>query len=151
MTVGQRKSIQPVAARMPDGNERNLQQFVNQSTWDPVPVRRIAERLVPQIGPDAFVIDDVSLPPRTPRMSVTVARQWCGALGKKANCRVTVAVTVHAVTDAGPVPLHWALFVPQEWDGDRVRRASATSPMRSGTARSGARRWTCWTGSPTGD
>ncbi|GCB45330.1 Cys-tRNA(Pro) deacylase ybaK [Streptomyces sp. NL15-2K] len=43
-----------MAERLPDGNEQNLQQFVNQSTWDPVAVRRrIAERMVPQIGPDA--------------------------------------------------------------------------------------------------
>ncbi len=54
MMDGRRKSIQAMASRLPDGNEQNLQQFVNQSTWDPVPVRRrIAERLVPQVGPDA--------------------------------------------------------------------------------------------------
>ena len=63
MMDGRRKSVQAMASRLPDGNEQNLQQFVNQSTWDPVPVRRrIAERLVPQIAPDAWVIDDVSFP-----------------------------------------------------------------------------------------
>jgi SRSO17 transposase len=47
MTDGRRKSVQAMATRLPDGNEQNLQQFVNQSTWDPVPVRRrIAERMV---------------------------------------------------------------------------------------------------------
>lgn len=41
--------------RLPDGNERNVQQFVNQSTWDPVPVqRRICERMPPLIGPTAW-------------------------------------------------------------------------------------------------
>jgi SRSO17 transposase len=50
MLDGRRKSIQPMAERLPDGNEQNLQQFVNQSTWDPVPVRRrIAQRMVPLI------------------------------------------------------------------------------------------------------
>lgn len=63
MTDGRRKSIQAMASRLPDGNEQNLQQFVNQSAWDPVPVRRrIARRLVPQIGPDAWAVDDVSFP-----------------------------------------------------------------------------------------
>ncbi|MGW9029391.1 transposase [Streptomyces sp. NPDC055722] len=42
MTDGRRKSIQTMASRLPDGNEQNLRQFVNQSTWDPVPVRRLA-------------------------------------------------------------------------------------------------------------
>ncbi|MFI8183347.1 transposase, partial [Actinacidiphila glaucinigra] len=37
MLDGRRKSIQAMAGRLPDGNEQNLQQFVNQSTWDPVP------------------------------------------------------------------------------------------------------------------
>jgi len=51
MLEGRRKSIQAMAARLPDGNEQNLQQFVNQSTWDPVPVRRrIAERWRPCRG-----------------------------------------------------------------------------------------------------
>ncbi len=63
MLDGRRKSIQAMASRLPDGNEQNLQQFVNQSTWDPVPVqRRIAERMLPLINPTAWVIDDVSVP-----------------------------------------------------------------------------------------
>ncbi|GHI20477.1 hypothetical protein Shyd_18480 [Streptomyces hydrogenans] len=46
MLDGRRKSVQPMAERLPDGNMQALQQFVNQSPWDPLPVRRrIAERL----------------------------------------------------------------------------------------------------------
>jgi hypothetical protein len=40
MLDGRRKSIQGMAERWPDGNEQNLQQFVNQSTCNPVPVQR---------------------------------------------------------------------------------------------------------------
>jgi hypothetical protein len=88
MMDGRRKSIQAMASRLPHGNEQNLQQFVNQSTWDPVPVRRrIARRLVPRIGPDAWAVDDVSFP-KDGRMSVGVAPQYCGALGKQANCQI---------------------------------------------------------------
>ncbi|MFD8368433.1 IS701 family transposase [Streptomyces hygroscopicus] len=130
MTDGRRKSIQAMASRVPDGNEQNLQQFVNQSTWDPVPVRRrIAERIVPRIGPDAWAVDDVSFP-KDGRMSVGVAPQYCGALGKQANCQV--AVSVHAVSDTASCPLNWRLFLPREWADDAVRRRRTGVPRDVG-------------------
>jgi SRSO17 transposase len=87
MLDGRRKSIQPMAERLPDGNERNLQQFVNQSTWDPVPVRRrIAQRKVPQTGPDAWAVDDVSFP-KDGRMSVAVAHQYCERWASRPTAR----------------------------------------------------------------
>ncbi|PNG16220.1 IS701 family transposase [Streptomyces cahuitamycinicus] len=130
MLDGRRKSIQPMAERLPDGNEQNLQQFVNQSPWDPQPVqRRIAERMVPLISPDAFVVDDVSFP-KDGRMSVAVARQYCGALGKQANCQV--AVSVHAVSDTASVPLRWRLFLPKEWEQDSERRGACGVPDEVG-------------------
>ncbi|MEU1465075.1 IS701 family transposase, partial [Streptomyces sp. NPDC005727] len=126
MLDGRRKSIQPMAERLPDGNEQNLQQFVNQSTWDPLPVRRrIAERMMPLIGPDAWAVDDVSFP-KDGRMSVAVAHQYCGALGKQANCQV--AVSVHAVSDTASCPLQWRLFVPEEWAQDAERRQKTGMP-----------------------
>ncbi len=126
MLDGRRKSIQAMASRLPDGNEQNLQQFVNQSTWEPVPVqRRINERLLPLIGPAAWVIDDVSMP-KDGRMSVGVAPQYCGALGKRANCQV--AVSVHAASDTASCPLQWRLFVPGEWSSDSHRRAKTLMP-----------------------
>jgi len=82
MLDGRRKSIQAMAARLPDGNEQNLQQFVNQSTWDPVPVRRrICERMLPLIDPAAWVIDDVSVP-KDGMMSVAVALRGSGQAGQ---------------------------------------------------------------------
>ncbi|WP_079177020.1 IS701 family transposase [Streptomyces sp. MUSC 14] len=126
MMDGRRKSIQAMASRLPDGNEQNLQQFVNQSTWDPLPVRRrIAERMVPQVGPDAWAVDDVSFP-KDGRMSVGVAHQYCGALGKQANCQV--AVSVHAVSETASCPLNWRLFLPREWAKDTVRRRQTGVP-----------------------
>ncbi|WNZ12515.1 IS701 family transposase [Streptomyces sp. 11x1] len=130
MLDGRRKSIQPMAERLPDGNEQNLQQFVNQSTWDPVPVRRrIAQRMVPRIGPEAWAVDDVSFP-KDGKMSVAVARQYCGALGKRANCQV--AVSVHAVSDTASCPLQWRMFVPEEWADDAVRRQKTGIPPEVG-------------------
>lgn len=130
MLDGRRKSIQPMAERLPDGNEQNLQQFVNQPTWDPVPVRRrIAERMIPLIGPEAWAVDDVSFP-KDGRMSVAVAHQYCGALGKQANCQV--AVSVHAVTDTASCPLQWRLFVNEDWAADTERRRRTGVPEEIG-------------------
>jgi SRSO17 transposase len=123
MLDGRRKSIQPMAARLPDGDMQALQQFVNQSPWDPLPVRRrIAERLSHVVRPEVWVIDDVSFP-KCGKASVGVARQYCGAVGKRANCQV--AVSVHAATDTASCPLEWQLYLPREWtdEPDRCRRA----------------------------
>jgi len=131
---GKRKSVQPMATRLARGDpaadadalEQALQQFVNQSPWDPVPVRRrLAQRMTAAIGPAAWVIDDTGFP-KFGRHSVGVAPQSCGALGKVANCQV--GVSVHAVTDAASCPLDWRLFLPQEWDADIERRRKAHVP-----------------------
>ena len=69
MLDGKRKSIQPMAERLPDGNEQALQQFVSQSPWDWRPVRqRLATQLTAAIDPDAWIIDDTGFPSSaTPR------------------------------------------------------------------------------------
>lgn len=130
MLDGRRKSIQPMAGRLPDGNMQALQQFVNQSPWDPLPVRRrIAERLTEAVRPEVWVIDDVSFP-KCGTASVGVARQYCGALGKTANCQV--AVSVHAATDLASCPLEWDLFLPEDWAADEGRRQRAGVPDEVG-------------------
>ena len=123
---GRRKSIQPMAARLPDGDEQGLQQFVTDSPWDDAPVRRrLARRMTAEIEPEGWVIDDTGLP-KDGRFSPGVARQYCGALGKTANCQVIVSV--NAVTDRASCPLQWRLFLPEEWDGDDERRKKAKLP-----------------------
>jgi SRSO17 transposase len=131
---GKRKSIQPMAARLTKGDpradayalEQALQQFVNQSPWDWAAVRRrLAQRMTAAIRPAAWVIDDPAFP-KYGRHSVGVAPQYCGALGKVANCQV--GVSVHAVTDQASCPLDWRLFLPPEWDDDLQRRRTAHVP-----------------------
>jgi SRSO17 transposase len=125
MLDGKRKSIEPMAARLPDGDEQCLQQFVNQSTWSARAVcERLAVRMSAEIAPEAWVIDDTAFP-KFGRMSVGVARQYCGALGKVANCQVGVSIS--AVTAQASCPLDWRLFLPAEWDDD-PRRAACRVP-----------------------
>src|SRR3954451_6646721 len=123
---GRRKSIQPMAARLPDGDEEGLQHFICDSPWDDVPVRRrLARRMTAEIEPEGWVIDDTALP-KDGHMSPGVARQYCGALGKTANCQVLVSV--NAATDRASCPLGWRLFLPKEWDTDVERRRRAKIP-----------------------
>jgi SRSO17 transposase len=123
---GRRKSIQPMAARLPDGDEQGLQQFITDSPWRDAPVRRrLATRMTHEIAPVGWVVDDMGLP-KDGRMSPGVAHQYCGALGKTANCQVLVSV--NAVTDRASCPLGWRLFVPESWDQDHDRRGRARIP-----------------------
>jgi SRSO17 transposase len=126
MLEGKRKSIEPMAARLTDGDEQCLQQFVNQSPWDWVAVRRhLAERMIQELSPPAWAIDDTGFP-KFGRESVGVARQYSGTLGKIGNCQVGVSVS--AVSDEASCPLDWRLFLPEAWDHDEKRRERCRLP-----------------------
>ncbi|HEX3200922.1 MAG TPA: IS701 family transposase, partial [Actinomycetes bacterium] len=123
-----RKSLQPLAARLGLGGHDQLQHFIASPAWDDAPLRAVlagkADALVG--GPSAvLVIDDTALPKKGKR-SVGVARQYCGALGKQANCQVLVSLTL--AQDEVPVPLGLRLFLPDEWASDPDRCADAGVP-----------------------
>ena len=165
---GERKSIEPLSARvdLPPGlnvkdPEQALQQFVNQSPWDEqvLAVRYRRHMAATFASPEGiFVFDDTSFP-KQGKHSVGVQRQYCGALGKKANCQV--APSVHYVSPEGHYPLAMRLFLPDSWieDGGRLdragvpedfRRAQDQGPDRLGVARHGARRGAAWVARPGG-
>jgi SRSO17 transposase len=124
---GERKSIEPIANRLPDGDVQALQQFVNQSPWSSQEVRAsLARKVEREFVPEAYwIIDEVSFP-KQGKHSVGVARQYCGALGKTANCQV--AVTLDLGTEESSTPLDWALYLPEQWINDSVRRKEAGVP-----------------------
>jgi SRSO17 transposase len=124
---GERKSIEPMANRLPDGNVQALQQFVNQSPWPSHEVRAsLARKVEREFVPEPYwLIDEVSFP-KQGKHSVGVARQYCGALGKTANCQV--AVTLDLGTEESSTPLDWALYLPKGWIDDPARRKKAGVP-----------------------
>ena len=127
---GERKSIEPLAGRVPGANMQALQQLVGQSPWAWEPVRRLlAQRMEQELQPAAaWIIDDTGFP-KQGRHSVGVARQYSGTLGKVGHCQVAVAVHLSTTTES--LPLDWALYLPQAWTGDiaRCRQAGVPAPM----------------------
>jgi SRSO17 transposase len=109
------------------GCAQALQQFVNQSPWSTQEVRAsLARKVEKEFVPEAYrVIDEVSFR-KQGEHSVGVARQYCGALGKTANCQV--AVTLDLGTEESSTPLDWALYLPEKWVNDPVRRKKAGVP-----------------------
>lgn len=124
---GERKSIEPLAARSADGNVQALQQFVGQSPWDWMPLwERLAKRMTAELEPDpVWVIDDTGFP-KQGKHSVGVERQYSGTLGKVGNCQV--AVSLHHVGEQGNTVLGWRLYLPESWAKDRQRRKEAAIP-----------------------
>ena len=131
---GERKSIEPLAKRVPGGNVQAMQQFVGQSPWTWEPVRRLlAQQMEAELVPAAaWIVDDTGFP-KQGQASVGVARQYSGTLGKVGNCQVAVAV--HLATEDESLPLDWALYLPQAWieDRERCRKAGVpeSTPFRS--------------------
>ena len=125
---GERKSIEPMAARVAPGDIQQLHHFVSTSPWPTAPLEeelvKAADRLLG--GPDAvLVVDDTALV-KQGRHSVGVKRQYCGQLGKRANCQALVSLTLARAEL--PICVGLRLFLPEDWCGDAGRRAVAGVP-----------------------
>lgn len=125
---GERKSIEPLAARVAPGHDQELRHFISESAWDQADIEEVlwskADEMVG--GEDAFlIIDDTALPKKGVE-SVGVSHQYCGALGKQANCQSLVSVTL-AKNDV-PLPIALRLYLPESWATDMERRARVDVP-----------------------
>jgi SRSO17 transposase len=125
---GGRKSLQPTLQRLEESPARyeSVQQFLADSPWDPqLLVRACAERVAPEIGVLAWIVDDTGIK-KDGRHSPGVKRQYSGTLGKIGNCQITVSV--HAVGERGTLPVGWRLYLPEDWCDDQARRRTAKIP-----------------------
>ena len=131
---GERKSVEPMAARTAparvSAQHQSLLHFVSSGGWsDEKVLAKISELVVPAItkhGPiEVWIIDDTGLPKKG-RHSVGVKPQYCGQLGKEANCQVAVSLSI--ANHFASLPVGYRLYLPKEWAEDRVRRDRAGVP-----------------------
>src|SRR5712691_11603553 len=118
---GDRKSVQPMAARLAPGDYDQLHHFIAASVWDAALLETEllvqGDRLVG--GSDAVLVIDDTAMPKKDKHSVGVAPQYASALGKNANCQTLVSLTLAR----GEVPVMLALrlfFFPRV--GRAIRR-----------------------------
>jgi SRSO17 transposase len=129
---GERKSVEPLAARVAPGDTQQLHHFVSTSPWSTAPLEdelvKAADRLVG--GPDAVLVVDDTCLVKQGRRSVGVKRQYCGQLGKRANCQALVSLTLARAEV--PVCVGLRLFLPEDWGGAAERRATVGVPEEIG-------------------
>lgn len=129
LVPGERKSIEPIAERVAPGHEQELRHFVSESEWDDDALEDLLwEKADALLGcEDAVAIVDDTALPKKGKHSVGVAHQYCGALGKQANCQCLVSVTL--AKDDVPLPVALRLYLPEDWTRDRERCDTAGVPQ----------------------
>ena len=125
---GDRKSVQPMAARDGAVSYDQLHHFVASGVWDAAPLEAalLTEADAQVGGEDAWLIIDDTALPKKGRSSVGVAPQYAGALGKNANCQALVSLTL--ARREVPVMVGLRLFLPESWISDPARLDRAKVP-----------------------
>src|SRR5213593_1827413 len=130
----ERKSVEPMAAVTAPGRvaaqHQSLLHFVGQAPWpDAKVLAKVREMVLPAIerhGPiEVWIIDDTGFP-KHGKHSVGVAPQYCGQLGKEANCQVAVSLSI--ANHSASLPVAYRLYLPKEWTKDKARRKKAGVP-----------------------
>ena len=129
-----RRSVEPIAAMtMPAATSvqhQKLLHFVANSPWPDGPMLAkvralVLPAMVRRERIQAWIIDDTSFP-KSGSKSVGVHHQYCGQLGKQANCQV--AVTLSIANHHASLPTAYRLYLPQQWAKDKARRKKARIP-----------------------
>lgn len=134
MLPGERKSVEPMAARVQPENVRaahqSMHHLVSTSEWsDEAVLGEVARQVVPKLLKKDehcwWIVDDTGHAKKG-RHSVGVARQYCGRLGKTDSCQVAVSLSL--ANEHGSVPVAYRLYLPEEWAEDGERRKAAGVP-----------------------
>jgi SRSO17 transposase len=135
MLPGERKSVEPMAARTAPARtaaqHQSLLHFVGVAAWsDEKVLAKVREMVLPAIEKhgriEAWIIDDTSFPKQGTH-SVGVHHQYCGQLGKQANCQVAVSLSL--ANHFASLPVAYQLYLPKDWAEDGARRAKAGVPL----------------------
>ncbi len=131
---GERKSVEPMAARVDprsvQSRHQSMHHFIANAPWDDGAVLRVArwqvlEQMDRHGGVEAWIMDDTGMPKKGTH-SVGVARQYCGATGKKESCQVAVSLTI--ANETVSIPVAYRLYLPEEWTRDVERRHATGVP-----------------------
>jgi SRSO17 transposase len=134
MGPSERKSVEPIAAvTAPDrtsAQHQSLLHFVGESDWsDEEVLAKVRQLVLPTFARhgliEAWIIDDTGFP-KQGKHSVGVAPQYCGQLGREANCQVAVSLSV--ANHHASLPVAYRLYLPREWASDHKRRRKAGVP-----------------------
>ena len=157
----ERKSVEPIAAATaPErvgAQHQALLHFVAEGTWsDEVVLCKVRDMALPEIerhgAIEAWIIDDTSFPKHGPH-SVGVTHQYCGQLGKQANCQAAVSLSI--ANHHASLPVAYRLYLPKSWaeDGKRRRKAGVPDAIEFKTKPKIALEqltWACAAGLPRG-
>ena len=130
----ERKSVEPIAAatapHATSAQHQSLLHFLAKGEWSDAKVLgKVRGLVLPQIerhgAIEAWIIDDTSFP-KDGSHSVGVQHQYCGQLGKQANCQVAVSLSV--ANHAASLPVAYRLYLPESWASDAERRKKAGVP-----------------------
>lgn len=131
---GERKSVEPMAARLaPDNIQRmhqSLHHLVADAPWsDEEMLRQVRNSVLPAMRKQGsvvcWIVDDTGFPKKGSH-SVGVARQYCGQVGKQDNCRVAVSLSI--ATESASLPIGFRLYLPESWTEDKKRRKKSGIP-----------------------
>jgi SRSO17 transposase len=131
---GERKSIEPMAARLDSENvqpmRQSLHHLVAKAPWsDEVVLEQVRNCVLPAMQKQgsvvAWIVDDTGFPKKG-KHSVGVTRQYCGQVGKQENCRVAVSLSV--ATWSSSLPVAYRLYLPREWAEDAEKRKRTEVP-----------------------
>jgi SRSO17 transposase len=120
-----RRNAENISEAVDGATPRSLQRFLTESPWsDDAAIDRLQAyvgRLL-NSSDGVFVLDETGFPKKGEK-SVGVARQYCGTLGKVANCQLGVFMAY--VSERGHALVDKRLYLPREWtnDPDRCREA----------------------------
>ena len=132
---GERRNAENLSETVP-ASARVMQRFLTESPWDDdAVIGRLQEYLSPRLGhPEAVWVLDGSDFPKQGRKSAGVARQYCGRLGKVANCQAGMFLAY--VSPLGRALVDKGLYLPESWTSDKDRCEAAGVPEERQSYRS---------------